>query len=84
MAHIIWWEILFLKKVALSMKQENCILVDPSKKHKEWAKYIKKLVENPEYIYLLQNNLHEFVKDRYDIRNVTKNRADWYRQISKK
>ena len=72
------------KKGGVIDETGNCILVDPSKKHKEWAKYIKKLVENPEYIYLLQNNLHEFVKDRYDIRNVTKNRADWYRQILKK
>lgn len=62
----------------------NCILIDPTKKHKDWVKYIKKLVENPELITLLQNNLYEFVKDKYDIKNVTKTRADWYKEIVKK
>lgn len=59
----------------------NCVLIDPSKKHKDWVKAIKKLVENPEYIKILQDNLYETVKDKYDIRNVTKNRAEWYLNI---
>ena len=62
----------------------NCILIDPSKKHKAWAKAIKKLVSNPELITLLQNNLYEFVKDTYNINNVTKKRAEWYKSIVKK
>ena len=49
-----------------------------------WAKYIKKLVENPDLITLLQNNLYEFVKDRYNINNVTAKRAEWYKSINKK
>lgn len=59
----------------------NCILVDPAKKAKGWAKAIKKLVDNPELITLMKNNLHDTVKDRYDIRNVTKRRAEWYKEI---
>lgn len=62
----------------------NCILIDPSKKHKDWAKYIKKLVENPDLITLLQNNLSEFVKDRYDLNKLTQKRAEWYKEICKK
>lgn len=62
----------------------NCILIDPSKKHKDWAKAIKKLVANPELITLLQNNMYEHVKDTYDINNVTKKRAEWYKSIVKK
>lgn len=62
----------------------NCILIDPAKKHKDWAKYIKKLVENPDLITLLQNNLYEFVKDTYDINKVTAKRAEWYKSIVKK
>ena len=62
----------------------NCILIDDSKKHKAWGKAIKKLVENPELITLLQNNLYNTVKDKYDIRNVTKTRAEWYKSIVKK
>lgn len=62
----------------------NCVLVDPVKKHKDWVKAIKKLVNNPDLITLLQNNLYEFVKDKYDIKNVTKQRAEWYKEIIKK
>lgn len=62
----------------------NCVLIEPSKKHKDWAKAIKKLVANPDLITLLQNNLHEFVKDRYDINKVTEKRAKWYKEICKK
>lgn len=62
----------------------NCVLIDPTKKHKQWAATIKKLVTNPEYITLLQNNLYEHVKDKYDITIVTENRAKWYKEIVKK
>lgn len=62
----------------------NCILIDDAKKHKAWKKAIIKLVEHPEYIDLLKNNLYETVKDKYDIRNVTKTRAEWYKSIVKK
>lgn len=72
------------KKGGILNEKGNCILIDPMKKHKDWAKYIKKLVDNPELITLLQNNLHEFVKDTYDIKTVTRNRAEWYRSIKKK
>lgn len=62
----------------------NCILIDPAKKHKDWAKYIKRLAENPDLVTLLQNNLYEFVKDTYDINKVTAKRAEWYKSIVKK
>lgn len=62
----------------------NCILVDPSKKHKAWAQAIKKLVARPELIKVLQDNMYETVKDKYNINNVTKKRAEWYKEICKK
>ena len=62
----------------------NCILIDDAKKHKAWAKAIKKLVDEPQLIDELKNNLYNTVKDKYDIRNVTKTRAEWYRSIVKK
>lgn len=62
----------------------NCVLIDPNKKHKGWAEAIKKLVARPEYITLLQNNMYEHVKDKYDIANVTAKRAEWYKSILKK
>ena len=59
----------------------NCILIDKRKAHKDFVKAIKKLVDNPELITTLQNNMHETVKDKYDIRNVTDRRAAWYKEI---
>ena len=62
----------------------NCVLIDPDRSHKGWTKAIKKLVDNPGLITLLQNNLYNFVKDRYDINKVTERRAEWYKEIVKK
>lgn len=62
----------------------NCILIDERKKHKDWKKAIIKLVSNPHLIDILKNNMYETVKDKYDIRNVTKTRAEWYKSILKK
>ena len=73
-----------IQKGGVINENGNCILIDPAKKHKDWAKYITKLVENPDLITLLQNNLYEFVKDTYDINNVTAKRAEWYKTIVKK
>lgn len=62
----------------------NCILIDPMKKHKAWGQAIKKLVQNPEYIEIMRENMYNTVKDKYDIRNVTAQRAEWYKSIVKK
>ena len=45
---------------------------------------IVKLVNNPELITKLKENLYNTVKDKYNINNVTKNRAEWYKSILKK
>ncbi len=60
----------------------NCILIDKRKAHKDFVKAIKKLVDNPELITALQNNMYETVKEKYDIRNVTDRRAAWYKEIT--
>jgi len=62
----------------------NCILIEPEKKHKAWGQAIKKIVEHPEYIKLMTDNMYETVKDKYDIKNVTKVRAEWYKSIIRK
>lgn len=73
-----------LKKGGEIDPEGNCILIDPLKAHKAWVKAIKKLVDNPELIKLLQNNMYEHVKDIYDINKVTERRAKWYKEIIKK
>ena len=72
------------KKGGVYDENGNCILIEPSKAHKDWAKYIIKLAENPELITKLQENMYNHVKDEYDIRNITKKRAEWYKSILKK
>ena len=62
----------------------NCVLIDDRKKHKDWKRAIVKLVNNPELITKLKENLYNTVKDKYNINNVTKNRAEWYKSILKK
>ena len=62
----------------------NALLVDESKNHKLWAKYIEKLVKEPELVRLLKDNLRESVSAKYDLRNVTEIRADFYREIAPK
>lgn len=48
---------------------------------KDWYRHMKRVIEDPEYRQELANNLHEFVKDKYEITNVTSNRIKLYRQI---
>lgn len=64
-------------------KEGNALLVDSKKNHKLWAKYITKLVNEPELLTQLQNNLHETVKDKYSIETVTKERAAFYESLIK-
>jgi glycosyltransferase involved in cell wall biosynthesis len=62
----------------------NCLLVDPRKNHKDWVKYINKLAENPDMLKKLQDNLSEYVKDKYSIDAVCKQRVEFYKSIAKK
>jgi glycosyltransferase involved in cell wall biosynthesis len=59
----------------------NALLVDEHKNHSDWSKYIKKLIQNPNMITDMGERLYETVKDTYDLRNVTKNRAEWYKTL---
>ena len=59
----------------------TALLVETSKNHKQWGKYIKKLAENPDMVKKLQDNLYNFVKDRYSLENVCKQRVEFYKKI---
>ena len=62
----------------------NCILIDPNRAHKDWAKAIKKLVDHPELVKLLQDNLAKHVEENYNLDKWTAVRADWYKSILKR
>jgi len=59
----------------------NCLLVSPSKNHKQWSQHMKRLVDNPNMIEDLGNKLYETVKDRYSLKNVSKNRTEFFKSI---
>jgi glycosyltransferase involved in cell wall biosynthesis len=56
----------------------NALLVNETNNHSDWAKNIKKLVENPNMITDLGERLYETVKDKYDLNIVTKTRSEFY------
>ena len=64
-------------------KKGNALLVDENKNHKNWLKYIKKLIKEPELVKMLQDNLYNDIKDKYNLTTVTKDRADFYKNIIK-
>ena len=61
----------------------NALLVDKNRNHGDWAKYVKKLVDNPNMVVDMGERLYETVKDRYDLKNVTKTRAEFYKSLIK-
>lgn len=65
-------------------KDGNALLVDTNKNHKQWYKYITRLIKEPELIPMLQENLYNLVKDKYSIETVTKDRANIYKEIVEK
>ena len=61
----------------------NAMLVNENRNHSDWAKYIKKLVENPNLVKDMGERLYETVKDTYDLNNVTRDRAEFYKSLIK-
>jgi len=59
----------------------NALLVDENRNHSDWAKFIEKLVKNPNMVKDMGERLYETVKDKYDLNVVTKNRREFYKSI---
>ena len=59
----------------------NALLVDEQRNHSDWAKYIKKLLDNPNMAKDMGERLYEHVSKNYDLAIVTKNRAEFYKSI---
>jgi glycosyltransferase involved in cell wall biosynthesis len=58
---------------------ETGILISDNKDG--WYKAMRKVIQDPAYREMLANNLHNYVKDKYELKNVTADRAEVYRQI---
>ena len=59
----------------------NALLVDENRNHSDWAKFIEKLLKNPNMAKDMGERLYETVKDKYDLKKVTKDRAEFYKSI---
>lgn len=73
----------YIEKGGKINPEGNSLLVDTSKNHKQWAKYITYIANNPECISIMKNNLKRDVCDKYSIENITKKRVELYREIYK-
>jgi glycosyltransferase involved in cell wall biosynthesis len=59
----------------------NSLLVSSRKNHKEWFKHMKRLIESPNMVEDLGNRLHETVKDKYSLKNVSETRVDFLKNL---
>lgn len=59
----------------------NALLVETSKNHKQWAKYINKLAADRDMLKKLQDNLYEYVKDKYSLSHVCEDRVKVYKSL---
>jgi glycosyltransferase involved in cell wall biosynthesis len=62
---------------------ENGFLV-PYNKPKDWYKYIKQLILDPDLRKGLADNLTRDIKSRFNVAETAKKRAELYRQIGRK
>lgn len=63
---------------------ENGILIPKNKNLRGWYEAIKKVINDKDLRERLSSNLYDFVKDKYTLEVVTKNRVDWYAKIYEK
>jgi glycosyltransferase involved in cell wall biosynthesis len=61
----------------------NALLVKEQRNHADWAKNIRTLVYNPNLVVDLGERLYETVKDKYSLKKITKDRAEWYKTLIK-
>jgi len=56
----------------------NGFLVKHTSNHKDWFRYVKLLIENPELIEKMGNNLYDTVSDKFSLDSVTTERRNYY------
>lgn len=59
----------------------NALLVEPRKNHKDWYKYIKKLVINESVIKVLGQNLYDAVKNKYALEVISEERKTLFKSL---
>lgn len=59
----------------------NALLVESRKNHKDWAKYIKFCVENPDAVQKMKDNLKKEIQKKYSLETVVKQRVELYEKV---
>ena len=59
----------------------TALLVDSTKNHKLWGKYINKLANDRDMLHKLQDNLEKFVRENYSLDKICKERVEFYKKI---
>ncbi len=59
----------------------TALLVDSSKNHKQWGKYITKLATDHDMFVKLRDNLRNFVLENYTLEKVCADRVKLYKEI---
>lgn len=72
----------YVKKGGEINEEGNALLVESSKNHKQWAKYIKFLLDNPVHRQKMADNLTEKISKEYSLETVSKIRFDLYKKIA--
>ena len=74
----------YVEKGGIINTDGNVILVDPNKDAREWAKMVKKLLNDNEMKENLSNNLSTHIKTNYELSVVSKIRSEFYKKIANK
>jgi len=61
----------------------NAILIPTNKNNKFWFRHLKMLIQNPDLIKMMGENLYNTVNGRYDMKSVCKERRNLYTQLIK-
>ena len=66
-----------------NIKEGNGILIPSNKNHKFWYRHLKYLIQHPEMIDQLGNNLYDTVNGKYDMKAVCEERNKLYKKLVK-
>tara|TARA_R110000787_G_scaffold231011_8_gene338505 strand:- start:71 stop:673 length:603 start_codon:yes stop_codon:yes gene_type:complete len=62
----------------------NALMVKKERNHKQWYQHLKRLIDSPALVEDLGERLYETVFPQYTLETVTRNRAEWYKELIRK
>lgn len=74
----------YIQKGGVIHNDGNVLLIDSNKDAREWAKMIKKLLNDGDMLDNLRINLNKHITENYELSVISKNRAEFYKNITEK